>query len=207
MPPSDQEPRYQLVDSNGNVVGSLFGDGSGNVVIADETDTQTTFGTDGITTPALEAESADVANVAGVLSWDDGGTSQTVASSTITKVDWDSATIDDSVVSADPANDEIIIQDSGTYQISGIITFEGGTFTSGDFLSLFVYINSSPEFSISKVSAGANRQTYAINPVVLDLSQSDTVDLRVSQSSGSDQDLSNALGNSSNRGQFSVVRV
>jgi len=55
MPPSDQEPRYQLVDSNGNVVGSLFGDGSGNVVIADETDTQTTFDADGITTPALEA--------------------------------------------------------------------------------------------------------------------------------------------------------
>ena len=56
MPPSDQEPRYQLVDSNDNVVGSFFGDGSGNVVIADETDTQTTFGPDGITTPALEAD-------------------------------------------------------------------------------------------------------------------------------------------------------
>jgi len=55
MPPSDQEPRYQLIDSNGNVVGSLFGDGSGNVVIADETDTQTTFDPDGITTPALKA--------------------------------------------------------------------------------------------------------------------------------------------------------
>jgi hypothetical protein len=62
MPPSDQEPRYQLVDSNGNVVGSLFGDGSGNVVIADETDTQNTFGPDGISTPALEAES--VSNIA-----------------------------------------------------------------------------------------------------------------------------------------------
>ncbi|AFH22065.1 hypothetical protein OSG_eHP15_00175 [environmental Halophage eHP-15] len=60
MPPSDQEPRYQLVDSNGNVVGSLFGDGSGNVVIADETDTQTTFNANGITTPALEATSADI---------------------------------------------------------------------------------------------------------------------------------------------------
>jgi len=55
MPPSDQEPRYQLVDSNGNVVGSLFGDGSGNVVIADETDTQTKFDANGISTPALEA--------------------------------------------------------------------------------------------------------------------------------------------------------
>jgi hypothetical protein len=56
MPPSDQEPRYRLVDSNGNVVGALWGDGNGNVKIADETDTQTTFGPDGISTPALEAD-------------------------------------------------------------------------------------------------------------------------------------------------------
>jgi len=62
MPPSDQEPRYQLVDSNGNVVGSLFGDGTGNVVIANETDTQTTFDANGITTPALEADTARTAN-------------------------------------------------------------------------------------------------------------------------------------------------
>jgi hypothetical protein len=56
MPPNDQAPRYQLVDpSTGNVVGSVFGDGDGNVVIADETDTQTTFDSDGVTTPALEA--------------------------------------------------------------------------------------------------------------------------------------------------------
>jgi hypothetical protein len=56
MPPNDQAPRYQLVDpSTGNVVGSVFGDGNGNVVIADETDTQTTFDSDGVTTPALEA--------------------------------------------------------------------------------------------------------------------------------------------------------
>jgi hypothetical protein len=59
MPPSDQEPRYRLVDSNGNVVGALWGDGNGNVKIADETDTQTTFGPDGISTPALEADGVD----------------------------------------------------------------------------------------------------------------------------------------------------
>jgi len=74
MPPSDQEPRYQLVDSNGNVVGSLFGDGSGNVVIADETDTQTTFDANGITTPALEADSGTVDNkqIAGIGASSDG---------------------------------------------------------------------------------------------------------------------------------------
>ncbi|AFH21455.1 hypothetical protein OSG_eHP1_00125 [environmental Halophage eHP-1] len=43
MPPSDQEPRYRLVDSNDNVVGSLFGDGNGNVEIQDETGTSYLF--------------------------------------------------------------------------------------------------------------------------------------------------------------------
>ena len=58
MPPNDQPPRYQLIDpSTGDVVGSLFGDGEGNVVIADETDTQTQFTTDGIDTPAVNAAS------------------------------------------------------------------------------------------------------------------------------------------------------
>lgn len=43
MPPSDQEPRYRLVDSNGNVVGSLFADGNGNVEIQDQTGTSFVF--------------------------------------------------------------------------------------------------------------------------------------------------------------------
>lgn len=66
MPPNDQPPRYQLIDpSTGDVVGSLFGDGEGNVVIADETDTQTQFTTDGIDTPAVNAASvsAESANI------------------------------------------------------------------------------------------------------------------------------------------------
>jgi len=44
MPPNDQAPRYQLVDpSTGNVVGSVFGDGNGNVEIQDETGTSYLF--------------------------------------------------------------------------------------------------------------------------------------------------------------------
>lgn len=57
MPPSDQEPRYRLVDSNGNVVGSLFVNASGNVEIQDETATGTVFGPNGIVTPAVDADS------------------------------------------------------------------------------------------------------------------------------------------------------
>lgn len=54
---NDQEPRYRLVDSNGNVVGSLFQNADGNVEIQDETGTGSVFGPDGIVTPAIDAES------------------------------------------------------------------------------------------------------------------------------------------------------
>ena len=54
---NDQEPRYRLVDSNGNVVGSLFQNADGNVEIQDETGTGSVFGPDGIVTPAIDAGS------------------------------------------------------------------------------------------------------------------------------------------------------
>ena len=57
---NDQEPRYRLVDSNGNVVGSLFQNAAGNVEIQDETGTGSVFGPDGIVTPAIDAGSASV---------------------------------------------------------------------------------------------------------------------------------------------------
>jgi hypothetical protein len=53
---SDQEPRYRLVDSNGNVVGSLFVNGDGNVAIQDETATETEFTPNGVATPSVETD-------------------------------------------------------------------------------------------------------------------------------------------------------
>jgi hypothetical protein len=55
MPPNDQAPRYQLVDpSTGDVVGSVFGDGNGNVEIQDETGTPYLF-------PSSPSSGTDVA--------------------------------------------------------------------------------------------------------------------------------------------------
>lgn len=63
MPPNDQEPRYRLVDANGNVVGSLFLNGNGDVAIQDESGTETAFTTDGISTPAVDADSVSTDDV------------------------------------------------------------------------------------------------------------------------------------------------
>ena len=60
---NDQEPRYRLVDSNGNVVGSLFQNGDGNVEIQDETGTGSVFGPNGIVTPAIDAESVSAEEI------------------------------------------------------------------------------------------------------------------------------------------------
>ena len=61
---NDQEPRYRLVDSNGNVVGSLFQNADGNVEIQDETGTGSVFGPNGIVTPAIDAESVSTEDLA-----------------------------------------------------------------------------------------------------------------------------------------------
>jgi len=45
---SDQEPRYRLVDSNGNVVGSLFINGDGDVAIQDENANEVSLGAPGL---------------------------------------------------------------------------------------------------------------------------------------------------------------
>ena len=64
---NDQEPRYRLVDSNGNVVGSLFQNADGNVEIQDETGTGSVFGPNGITTPAIDAGSVSTESFASGL--------------------------------------------------------------------------------------------------------------------------------------------
>jgi len=59
---TDQEPRYRLVDADGNVVGSLFAEADGTLKLQEGTsgdDNELAFGTQG----ALEVEQVDVASV------------------------------------------------------------------------------------------------------------------------------------------------
>ena len=92
---SDQEPRYRLVDANGNIVGSLYGKPDGSVAIqetASGADREVTLAPDGtFSAPSVETESVstDSATVtndvsAGSLSvgdLDTGRTWQDVSSS------------------------------------------------------------------------------------------------------------------------------
>jgi len=64
---SDTEPRYRLVDSNGNVVGSLFAEADGTLKIQEGTsgsDNEVSLGTDGtVTAPAVSTGDLTVNSV------------------------------------------------------------------------------------------------------------------------------------------------
>jgi len=63
MPVNDEEPRYQLVDSGGSVVGSLYVNNSGEIAIQEGTNqNEATFDSDGkFSVPALEADDISTA--------------------------------------------------------------------------------------------------------------------------------------------------
>ena len=64
---SDQEPRYRLVDANGNIVGSLYGKPDGSVAIqetASGSDREVALAPDGtFSAPSVETESVSTAEV------------------------------------------------------------------------------------------------------------------------------------------------
>ena len=74
---SDQEPRYRLVDDEGNIVGSLYGKPDGTLALQEGTsgaDNEATLGTDGtLSAPSVETELviAEEASVTNAPSTDD----------------------------------------------------------------------------------------------------------------------------------------
>jgi len=179
MPPSDQEPRYQLVDSNGNVVGSLFGDGSGNVVIADETDTQTTFDADGITTPTLEAGQQTINQHSISLG---KNTSQTITASTDTTIDWDFQNVDADLFTYNP-DDTISIEVDGDYQVN--ITIGYNNVSSGERIFIKTFVNGNRQTNISKTVNG-DFDEYSASRLLKGLSQGDTIRIDARSSNGAE---------------------
>ena len=119
---NDQEPRYRLVDSNGNVVGSLFQNGDGNVEIQDETGTGSVFGPNGIVTPAIDAESVSAGTlvIGGTLYEEDANSPDGVAAG--------AGDGDFTYTVAGDYNEIIIIPDRGRTRYDGIrVNGDSGT--------------------------------------------------------------------------------
>ena len=117
---NDQEPRYRLVDSNSNIVGSLFQNADGNVEIQDETGTGSVFGPDGIVTPAIDAgsvstEDARVENSSCLIGL---GSNQTIQNNTFTIVEFSDTSGDrHNQIGFDTTNNKYVASDEQTVSI------------------------------------------------------------------------------------------
>jgi len=117
---TDQEPRYRLVDADGNVVGSLFAESDGTLKLQEGTsgnDNELSLTTQG----ALEVEQADVTNEtllrAGL------GTDQNISAATFETVAFDTVGVDERG-EFDPSSGRFVIDESGWYHVDFSVSFQ-----------------------------------------------------------------------------------
>ena len=119
-----------------------------------------------------------------------GGSSQSIADSSITKVDWSSVEREDEdVVSVDDADDNITVLKDGLYAVNARLTWNSDAdWSTGDSVRTFVYVNGSQEIFNRTNKAGTDAEERSAFGM-LDLSANDVVDVRVEQRSGSSINL------------------
>ena len=118
---TDQEPRYRLVDADGNVVGSLFAESDGTLKLQEGTsgnDNQLSLDTGG----RVGVEQLSIADSTTVISLT---TNASIPSGSDTLVPMDTVETENAnVLSADLSNDRINVQSNGLYLVSGTITWQ-----------------------------------------------------------------------------------
>ena len=191
MPPNDTEPRYRLVDSNGNVVGSFFQNADGNVEIQDETGTGSVFGPDGIVTPAIDAESVS----AGLLRTDVQGarltkeSDQAIADNTLTEVSWESASEKNANAEAfaDLSNNALTIPNS-EYSYARL-TVAIRTTSAIEWDLVFPLLNGSPADGLGRTEPKTAWQSMTIQTDWVSVSSGDSFSVEFRQTSGSEQTI------------------
>ena len=201
---NDQEPRYRLVDSNGNVVGSLFQNADGNVEIQDETGTGSVFGPNGIVTPAIDAESVSTDQqtteksvcVAALDS------DQSIEDGTETKVEVDLSPnfATDQLDAFDEANNKFVSPSDGTYSVSAQV--QGAE--SIDNTKIRIVKNGNTATFIDG-DIGARFEGVASPSHELELSEGDEIELRFEHDHGSARNIEGF--ESQNRTWIKIRRV
>jgi hypothetical protein len=114
MPPSDQEPRYRLVDGNGNVIGSLFQNSNGDIEIADQNDSSYVFTTN-------PSDPTDVARLQDIVDVSDDGTTVVSEVSDINFADLLAVGDDgDGTVTVDVSDPEYVVEYPDRFDITAL---------------------------------------------------------------------------------------
>ena len=184
---NDQEPRYRLVDSNGNVVGSLFQNADGNVEIQDETGTGSVFGPNGIVTPAIDAESVSaeeqsIANVAGLVYKDE---EQTISSGSVTDVEFEVVDREDAdIVQWNDELHQFEIQKDGLFLLCATLGFD--SWVDGSRYRFRIDTPVPPDAANEDRDKRGDDQFEKPLSVIVPLSEGDVVTANVFQDTGGD---------------------
>lgn len=157
---------------------------------------------------SVSTEVVSIGNIVCELRWSGSGDSQEIPDETMTKVEWDTIDIEDSdVIEADLDNDEVIVKGEGRYLTSAQVGWEGGSFSTGDLIRCSIFQNGSRQSLYDGRKSGDGFESSFAPPTVLDLSESDTISVRVEQRSGDTQRLNSDSSAAPDFGIFTVVRV
>ena len=202
---SDQEPRYRLVDSDGNIVGSLYGKPDGSVAIQETdsgSDREVALAPDGtFSAPSVETESVSTdertTNKPGTkLTRDD---TQAIDANTETKVEWQSAEFD-TLDMGRLANNEIQVPTDGFYYIRGSVGWADNV--DGERYDIMIKVNGSTVRQLETRASGASKNAIeAASTEMLDAG--DVIDIRVDHT-GSDGDR---IDTGDERNNFEVIRL
>ena len=197
---SDQEPRYRLVDSDGNIVGSLYGKDDGSIAIQETesgSDREVTLAPDGtFSAPSVETESvttevASIGNVVGRLTM---SRDFDLPDGTNVKHEWNE--IDeghDEIVDIDLDNDEVEVLDDGDYFLNVSSRFEESTdWSTGDRYLFTSQVNSGGARGRlhGQVIAGGDDEGIGFSVLRTSLSEGDTLSIHIEQRSGDQQTIS-----------------
>jgi len=114
---------------------------------------------------------------------------QTIPSGTRTTIDIDSTAFEDTdVVTADFANNQVVIQEDGIYVIDGRVQLRSSSnWSTGDSFKIIISLNGSIKSVIDGRKAGTDRQGMNIRDTV-NASSGDSIRLKISQDSGGSVD-------------------
>ncbi|WLW38163.1 hypothetical protein [Halorubrum tailed virus BLv36] len=115
------------------------------------------------------------------------GVAQSIPNDSLTVVEWDTAP-DDNLGAADPANNQFVIPEDGTYYITGWVEWQSDSgWSTGDQAAFDT--NGIGVGTFKDLKIGTERQRVVLNDYISNFNANDTVDTAVLQSSGSSQSL------------------
>jgi len=173
---TDQEPRYRLVDPDGNVVGSLFAESDGTLKLQEGTsgnDNEVSLTTQG----ALEVEEIAVNKAHTLVA---AGSSQSIPDGGFTQVEFNDVFTDE-LTGWNTSSDTFSAPSDGLYEVAATISF--GSAPAGTFVLLSVVVNGSQTVKEREdITQGGNMTVAASG--TRRLTAGDTVSVDVLQQSG-----------------------